>query len=96
MVTEYTPAHALDSPPHARGVAASVRTFLAGGNAHGQNVMHTAGGRCQLQGTRYRHFSGPYGDPRRGAEAYQVFVAEGLDDVSAREAVVRLLHERPG
>lgn len=84
---------ALSQPPVDDGAFAWVRTWFAGGPAHGDNAHRQAGGTTEIAGHRYRFFSGPYAQLGEGREPYQVFVSAELDAEAAQVAVQHFLAE---
>lgn len=74
----------------------TLHTLLAGGPAHGQDILHMAGGSCDLQGATYRYYSGPYEHTDGRSQPYQVFVVDTLDATEAQEAVMAVLRSRLG
>lgn len=79
--------------PRPTSLYMTLHTRLAGGSAHGRDLMHVEGHRCEVNGTGYRFYSGPYQQADVSGRAYQIFVAENLDDAAAQQAVLTLLRE---
>lgn len=94
-MTESTSISApLTRPPTGGAGFGWVRTWFAGGPAHGSSVPLQADGTFDIDGHRYRFFSGPYAQPGSDRESWQLFVSAELDTSAALGEVQRFLHER--